>query len=251
MPSRKGADAWLRWDYVAIFLVIVLTVGIRFRLLDFPLERDEGEYAYAGQLILQGIPPYQLAYNMKLPGTYAAYSVIMAVFGQSIAGIHFGVMAANVACILLVFLITRALFDSTAGVVAGAAFGLFTIRPLLLGLAGHATHFVALAALASIYVLLKAIGTNRLAMFFLSGLLSGFALLMKQPGVFFGIFTWLYLCWREWPGTVPKTALVRKVASFSIGAVLPYALTCLILFRAGVFQKFWFWTVSYARAYGS
>ena len=23
-----------------------------------PLERDEGEYAYAGQLILQGIPPY-------------------------------------------------------------------------------------------------------------------------------------------------------------------------------------------------
>lgn len=37
-----------------------------------PLERDEGEYAYAGQLMLQGIPPYQLAYNMKLPGTYAA-----------------------------------------------------------------------------------------------------------------------------------------------------------------------------------
>src|SRR5437868_1972446 len=90
MPSRKGADAWLRWDYVAIFLVIVLTVGIRFRLRDFPLERDEGEYAYAGQLILQGIPPYQLAYNMKLPGTYAAYALIMAVFGQTGFSIHVG-----------------------------------------------------------------------------------------------------------------------------------------------------------------
>jgi hypothetical protein len=38
------------------------------------LERDEGEYAYAGQLMLQGIPPYQLAYTMKLPGPFAAYA---------------------------------------------------------------------------------------------------------------------------------------------------------------------------------
>ncbi len=30
---------------------------------------------------------------------------------------------------------------------------------------------------------------------------------------------------------------------------LPYALTCLILWRAGVFPNFWFWTVTYARAY--
>jgi len=27
----------------------------------FALERDEGEYAYAGQLMLQGIPPSKLA----------------------------------------------------------------------------------------------------------------------------------------------------------------------------------------------
>jgi len=28
------------------------------------------------------IPPYQLAYNMKFPGTYAAYAGIMALFGK-------------------------------------------------------------------------------------------------------------------------------------------------------------------------
>ena len=59
---------------------------IRVRLLEMPLERDEGEYAYAGQLLLQGIPPYELAYNMKLPGTYFAYAAGMAVFGQTIGG---------------------------------------------------------------------------------------------------------------------------------------------------------------------
>jgi len=63
-----------RWRYAILLLIILFSACVRFRLRDFPLERDEGEYAYAGQLILQGIPPYQLAYNMKLPGTYAAYA---------------------------------------------------------------------------------------------------------------------------------------------------------------------------------
>ena len=187
-PANKHHFS-LRWEYIASFLVILLIAGIRFRLRDFPLERDEGEYAYAGQLILEGVPPYQLAYNMKLPGTYAAYAVIMAIFGQTAAGIHLGLILVNSAWIFLVFEISQRLIDPTAGVVAGAIFGLFAIRPLLTGLAGHATHFVALMALASLYLLLKAVETNRLAIFFWSGIFSGLALVMKQPGLFFGIFS--------------------------------------------------------------
>jgi 4-amino-4-deoxy-L-arabinose transferase-like glycosyltransferase len=239
------------WESIAIFLVILLVAGIRFRLLEMPLERDEGEYAYAGQLILQGIPPYELAYNMKLPGTYAAYALIMAVFGQTAAGIHVGVILVNAACILLLFLITRRLFDPVAAVIAGSSFALFSIRPQLLGLAGHATHFVALAALLSIYLLLRACDGQTRSLFLWSGIFSGLAFVMKQPGVFFGIFAMFYLIWRERQASAPRAKLFRNLAAFSIGAILPYALTCLLLLRAGVFQKFWFWTVSYARAYGS
>jgi hypothetical protein len=249
IPRTSGFS--VRWEYVAILLVILLIAGIRFRLRDFPLERDEGEYAYAGQLILKGIPPYELAYNMKLPGTYAAYAAVMAVFGQTSAGIHAGIIIVNAACISLVFVIAKKLFDPTAAVAAGAIFGLFTIRPVLLGLAGHATHFVTLAALASIYLLLRACGTSRYALYFCSGICAGLALVMKQPGVFFGIFAALYLCWSEWPGNATRGPFLRKIAWFSAGGIFPYALTCLILWRAGVFPKFWFWTVSYARAYGS
>ena len=70
--------------------VLVLMAMVRLRLLNFSLERDEGEYAYAGQLLLHGIPPYKLAFNMKFPGTYAMYALIMALFGETPAGIHFG-----------------------------------------------------------------------------------------------------------------------------------------------------------------
>jgi len=49
---------------------LVVVAAVWLRLLNFPLERDESKYAYAGQLMLQGSPPYQLAYNLKFPGTY-------------------------------------------------------------------------------------------------------------------------------------------------------------------------------------
>jgi len=36
-----------------------------------------------------------------------------------------------------------------------------------------------------------------------------------------------------------------------LGVILPFAATCLIMWRASVFSKFWFWTFLYAREYGS
>jgi hypothetical protein len=122
-------------SYVVIALVMVSFSLIRLRLRDMPLERDEGEYAYAGQLILQGIAPYQLAYNMKLPGTYAACAVILAVFGQSAAGAHCGLLVVNSATILLVFLLAMRLFGSLAGAVAGASYGLLSSSEAVLGFA--------------------------------------------------------------------------------------------------------------------
>jgi len=88
-----------------------------------------GEYAYAGQLILQGVPPYKEAYNMKLPGTYAAYAAIMAVFGQSPSGIRLGLALVNAASIVLVFRLGRRLLDDAAGVAAAVAFTLLSLSP--------------------------------------------------------------------------------------------------------------------------
>ena len=45
-----------RWEIIALLLAILIFATIRWRLREIPLERDEGEYAYAGQLMLQGIP---------------------------------------------------------------------------------------------------------------------------------------------------------------------------------------------------
>lgn len=60
---------------LALIVTVVATAAIRLRLLALPLERDEGEYAYAGQRILEGHPPYERLYNMKWPGTYYCYAL--------------------------------------------------------------------------------------------------------------------------------------------------------------------------------
>ncbi len=308
--------AWL-----IVSAVVLLSLSVRFRLRDMPLERDEGEYAYAGQLMLEGIPPYKLAYNMKLPGTYAAYAVIMAIFGQTPSGIHFGVSLVNAASVILMFLLGRKLLDEITGIVAAIVFGLLTLSPASRGLAGHATHFVVLPALAGTLLLVRAVESKELILkkargnartgdfpgencgaehssritphsspsplsqllrrlstphyqLFFSGLLFGLAFLMKQHGVFFGICGGLFLLSppisqrlieraerKKNYGRLPKnaesfrsmpwSAVLTQIAVYSAGCLLPYALTCLILWVAGVFPQFWFWTISYAAKYAS
>ena len=112
-----------------------------------------GRYAYAGQLILQGIPPYKLAYNMKFPGTYAAYALIMSIFGQTIHAIHLGLLLIDIATIALVFLVGRRLVNTIAGITAAASYAVLSVSPSVLGLAAHATHFVMLPVLGGILLL--------------------------------------------------------------------------------------------------
>jgi hypothetical protein len=248
-PSGKGWETY--WCVGALLVVMVFFAFVRLRLRDMPLERDEGEFAYVGQLMLQGIPPYKIASNMKLPGAYAAYAAMMWVFGESASGIRIGLMLVNVAATILVFLLGKYLYGPVAGAVAGMTYSFLSCRPAVLGLYAHATHFVVLAALAGILLLLRAIDTERTGLFFGSGVCFGVAFLMKQPGILFAIFAGLYWLVREWRRPLPWRNLAVRGGALFAGVVLPFGLTCLMLFRAGVFSSFWFWTWSYAREYGS
>ena len=194
--KKEGRSWWrlFRWHFVVLLAVIFFFEVIRWRLLDMPLERDEGEYAYAGQLILQGIPPYQLAYNMKLPGTYAAYAAILAVFGETARGIHLGLLFVNAVSVILLYIVAARLFGTLAGTIAGASYALLSPHQSVLGFAAHATHFIVLAALIGIILLLQAEETKRMAFFFL-----------EWPGV-----------WHCFPNEAART-FVRRLCVFLLG----------------------------------
>jgi 4-amino-4-deoxy-L-arabinose transferase-like glycosyltransferase len=152
--------------------------------LDVPLERDEGEYAYMGQLVLQGVPPYSAAYSMKLPGTDLMYAGIMSLFGQSIQGIHLGLIVLNCATIVLLFYLGRKLVNDVAAAIASGSYAVLSLSSSVFGFAAHATHFVALPAIGGALLLLSAVDKNKPHLYFFSGTLFGLAFLMKQPGLF-------------------------------------------------------------------
>jgi hypothetical protein len=232
-----------------LLLLLVMFGSVRYRLRDMPLERDEGEYAYSGQLLLEGVPPYRLAYNMKLPGIYVAYAGILKFFGETPTGIHLGLLVVNAVTTLLLYWLAARLFGRLASLVTAAIWLLLSTSTSVMGFEAHATNFVVLPAILGIVLLLYAMERNSFWLLLAAGVAIGVGVLMKQHGIFFALFCLIYfgIVAREKAQAIKS--LLQSGATFLVGVAFPYAVTCALLYRAGVFAQFWFWTVSYASEY--
>ena len=238
------------WIIVSIVFLFVLYV--RVRLLSAPLERDEGEYAYMGQLLLKGILPFKEAYNMKFPGTSMMYAVIMSIFGQNTVGIHTGLLLINAGSVFFLFLLYRKWSDSKSNaLIASSIFAFLAINPAVFGFAAHATHFVMFFSLAGLVLLYRAFNRSKLWHYFLSGLMFGLSVLMKQPAVFFVLFGVILLTKQYFNKSLQKKELIKSSIVFIAGILFPFILLAVILKIGGTFDRFWFWTVQYGLQYGS
>jgi hypothetical protein len=240
------------WGWISIALVIAFVALVRIRLADLPLERDEGEFAYVAQLMLQGVPPYADAYAMKLPGTYGSYALVLALFGQTPAAVHWGLLVVNALTIVLVYFLGKRLFGRLAGVVASASYGLLALCPAVQGLAAHSAHFVLVFALGGLLTLPIGIERGKTRSYFWGGVLTGLAFVMKQQGAVFVVFAALCALWNGFrKRAVRKREMLTGVSALASGALLPFLLTGLAMYWSGVFERFWFWTFSYAREYAT
>jgi len=249
-PDKTPRDGLLIATWILSATIVLVTVFVRIRLLHMPLERDEGEFAYVGQLILKGIVPFKIAYNMKLPGIYAVYALIMAIFGQTDTGIRIGLLLANLATAVLVFALARRLWNTQLALIAAASYPVLTLSRAVIGLAAHATQFQMPMVVGGVILLLKALESDRRSLLFLSGLLMGLAFITKQHAILFVAFGGCYLLWELIRSrALPRPAIVKRAAVYTLGAVIPFAVVCITVLAAGVFGKFWFWTFTYAHQY--
>jgi len=156
----------------------------------------------------------------------------------------------NAVTTLLVFLLGRRLMGRYSALAAAASFAFLSVGQPVLGPFAHATHFVILFAAAGALALLKAIETDRRAWLITSGALFGLALLMKQHGAFFALFAVAYLAWHQYRvelGSLRR--FVLRAGMLLLGVAVPLAVTVVVLARAGVLGRFWFWTFTYASKY--
>ena len=238
-----------RTSFALLVALLVFLAYVRYRISGMALERDEGEFAYMAQLLLDGLPPFDFGYNMKMSGIYYVYAGIMSVFGQSKEGIHFGLAVFNLGSTVLVYFLGRRLSGNLAGVTAAAAFGLLSCLSTYLGSAAHATQFLVFFALSGLVLLLRALEKDQLRLVFLSGLAFGCAFMMKQPGLLFFAFAAVWLG-RENRGRISRE-LVNRWALLVAGLVVPFATIAGIHGIKGDFSGFWYWTVEVPWLYGT
>ncbi len=253
MKKRSGASkfAWLKsgelLPYLFALSALCLVVWVRVRLLSTPFERDEGEFAYAGQLILKGFPPYLHAFSMKLPGMFYLNALIMKCFGESVKGVHLGLLAANILAAGLLFRTGSRLFGNAAGAVSAGLFGLMTLSQHLLGIFAHATHFVLLFVLAACVLIVNPSKKISPYSYLAAGALLGTAMIIKQHAFLFTFAALLFLFLESRP--------MREAAGNAItmltGCGLPYLLCLLLSVWHGTFSSFWLWTVRYAGSYAT
>ena len=250
--------------WLALGLILLGAAAMRLRLLDIPLDRDEGEYAYFAQLLLEGVPPYAAAYNLKAPGIYVAYSLILALFGQTTSGIHIGLIVVTSVATILMFVLARSLVGTTAGLVAAALYATQAVNPKILGFAAYAEHFVLLFVVAGSIVLRPLAPRRPPLRLVVGGFLFGLALLMKQSAAAFVLGGGLYLflstpddlAANEAASTgdgriAPWPLRLRAAALFLGGAVAPLVLVCLWLLLAGTLGTFLFWSFVYGSNYSA
>lgn len=232
---------------ILVFASMLLIVIVRLRLIDYPLERDEGEYAMMGRLILDGEAPYGAAFNMKYPGIYYMYAFFMMIFGQSVIGIRLGFLLLNLGTIFLMWRLATKMLGNFPGGIAAATFGLMSLSPNVLGFSAHATQFIIAPMLAGVLLMLSD-DQNAIRKWGLTGIMFGLAVLMKQHGIFFlivgGVGALLI-------GEKGMPAMIRRVIFYGIGSAAPILLAFLFLMILGVFEDFWFWTFEYAATYAA
>jgi hypothetical protein len=255
-----------------LFFSILFTIVCRLRLLGIPLERDEGEYAYVGQQLLAGIPPFVSIYHVKFPGIYAVYSIIEAIFGQTIVGIHLGLLFANISTGIVLFFIGTRFLNPLNSALAVSCFLILTLSQTMFGFSANAEHFLILFVVIGILLALIAtdpkikineilsrlklpcgsILLSKNSLVFYSGLSLGIAYTIKQQAIVFIAFTLLFLCFK-WITEKPVSGknILFGGLLFCIGAGLPFGITCLIFLRLGIFEKFWWWTWFYPRVYAN
>lgn len=229
------------------FVALATVLYVRVRLLAMPFERDEGEYAYSGQLILKGLSPYVHAYTMKLPGMAFLNALFMLCFGESVTAIRLGLLLANILSAVLLFFSGKKLFGTTAGLLAAAVFGLTTLSQHLLGTFAHATHFIVLFVLAAYLCVISEKKPLSQYRYLLAGLFFGCAFLVKQHAVFFLLAGVVAVLLTVRPWRVAAGNSVIMLFGFSV----PYIALVLLVLKQGVFSNFWFWTVRYASHYAT
>ncbi len=233
-------------DMLVLGLAVAITLYLRLNLLNIPFDRDEGEYAYAGQQILQGNLPYDVIYNMKFPGVYYMYAAVFAVFGESVAAIRLTGLCMHLATTFFLFGCVSFLFSKRTGIYAAATFLIISLSFPAESILSNAEVFVVFFGCAGLWMMIQYLNKQKWLWLFFSGVMLCLSCLMKQPGAIYGVMALVvFLVYK------PKTVSYFKLLIWIIGGLLPAGLLLGYLQYHELMANFIFFCFIYGREYAT
>lgn len=225
-PPERPSRAWIGALAVPAVLLAV-TLLVRLPDLGMPLERDEGEYAYAAQDIARGGMPYRDSFCQKPPVVFFWYLGGIVLFGQSVEAIHLAMVAAAAAAALGLYYLGKRLSGRTAGWLAALVFSMAAAGSGYFGSAANTEIFMLAPAVAGALLLLRAVESEKPVDWFLTGLFFGLAFMTKQVALFSFAGPGFFAAWILWKRRRPASSHLKPALFGTAGAaaaVLPFVI---------------------------
>jgi len=231
-------------------LLLILALGLMLRLtfLHEPFERDEGVYAYLGQVILEGGIPYRDLLEIKPLGIYYIYAIGIALFGATTEAIRLFTACYSLVTGICIFVLARKLAGPRAGLCAALLFSIYSSAPNMQGSSSNTEVFMLLPLVLGTYFLLSSYGSRKRLYLSLCGLSAACALLIKtvalpQVAVLLG------MALLNKTGSRKPKEIVGDAISLMLPMVLLAGGVMLYFDSNGVLNEFLYWNVVFPAKY--
>jgi 4-amino-4-deoxy-L-arabinose transferase-like glycosyltransferase len=180
-PHRNIAVSH-RAEVALVLMIGLLVLALRAPLMDLPLERDEGDYAYIAWRLAHGEIPYLDWFDQKPPGVYAAYWVALGLPGDSILAIRAVAALFSAVSSIALFFLVRPLLGAVAATLAAILLGFLSADPMIQGPIANTEVFMLPGVVVAAALFLRVVSAPRtpIAACIALGIALGVATAFKQ-----------------------------------------------------------------------
>ena len=155
-PDDRGRDT-AGPPHRAVQALGLLAALLLLPSLFYPLARDQGVFAYVGSLILKGGWPYRDVWEVKPPGVYYTYAVIVGCTGSTMAGVRVCDLMAAVVTVLLLRAALQPMIGAEAAWLGALLYAALYLRLGFWGMA-QAESYANLWTAAALYAWVRCSG---------------------------------------------------------------------------------------------
>jgi len=160
-PPHRNAIVTHRAKVVLALVIGLLVLALRAPLMDLPLERDEGDYAYIAWRLAHGEVPYLDWFDQKPPGVFAAYRVAFGLLGDSVLAIRIAAALFSALASIALFFVVRPLLGPLAATLAAILLGFLSADPMIQGPIANTELFMLPGIVAAAALFLHVVSNER------------------------------------------------------------------------------------------